>query len=111
MPTLELTLLLKQDGLPVPGFPLVRRVVVDSVQEFNYQKATGGGDVAFPTNQITTLHVLLAQSLNQTTTVKLPSIALAAGGLIVVFDGVPATSTIANASGSPTTTLGVGGGT
>lgn len=109
MPTLELTLLVKQDGVPV-GQPFVRRVTVDDVQNFDYQKATGGGDTAFPLNAITTLSALVVRVLDQPTTIKLPSIALNAGGLVVVFDGVPATPTIANASGLPTTVQGLGGG-
>lgn len=109
MPTLELTLILKQDGVPV-GQSIVRRVAVTDVQAFDYQLASGGGDVAFPVSAIAALDVLVVQSLDRVTTVKLPTIALDAGGIVVVFGGTPTTPTIANASGSPTTVVGVGGG-
>jgi hypothetical protein len=111
VPTLELTVLVKQDGVAVPGFPWVRRIVVDDVQPFDYQLASGGGDTVVPTAAIASLHALLVRALNQPTTVKLPSIALAAGGIVVVLDGVLTTPTIANASGAPTEVQGLGGGT
>ena len=121
MPTLELTVLLKLDGVEVSGFPLVHREAVDSVQPFEYQKATGGGYVALPTNQLATLHALVVRSLDQPVTVRLngqsdAGVSLAAGGLLLVFDGtlnagVATNATVQNASGSTTTVQGVGGGT
>jgi len=110
MPTLKLTVLVEQDGLPLVISPIIRRVVVDDVQGFYYQLASGGGDVALPTNQIAALDVLVVQALERATTVKLPSIALDAGGVVIVCGGTPTTPTIANASGQPVTVQGVGGG-
>ena len=106
-----MTVLMKVDGVGLVGFPLVRRLVVDDVQAFDYQKATGGGDIALPTNQIAALAALLVRTLDQPATVKLGNIVVNAGGIVIVFDAAPTTSTIANASGSPTTVQGLGGGT
>ena len=59
MPELKVTVLVEQDGSPISGFPLVRRVVVDQVATWNpYTKVTGTY-TAVPAPLIATLQALI----------------------------------------------------
>ena len=92
----------------VPNFPFVGRREYVEVQGFEYEQATGGGAVAIPTSQIGTISALLLQPDKQVT-VALGNIVLSPGGLILIFDGTPATNppTVTNASGSTAKIRGV----
>lgn len=95
----------------VPDFPFVARREYVEVQGFEYEQATGGGAVVIPTGNIAALSALLLQA-DKAVTVALGNITLSPGGLILVFDGTPATSppTVTNASGSTAKIRGVGFG-
>jgi hypothetical protein len=95
----------------VPNFPFVGRREYAEIMGFEYAQATGGGAVAIPTASIASLQALLLQA-DQEVTVALGNIVLSPGGLILVFDGIPATNppTVTNASGSTTLVRGVGFG-
>ena len=40
---LDVTVIIKRNGRDVTGFPFQWRKVVDELQQFSYEKATGGG--------------------------------------------------------------------
>lgn len=62
MPTLEVTIQVKQDGVPVAGFPLTRRVSVDELQSFEVEipahGSLGEGNV-IPLNYQDTVQALI----------------------------------------------------
>ena len=55
---LDVTVIIKRNGRDVTGFPYQKRMVVDELQQFSYEKATGGGYETLPTTQIATLQAL-----------------------------------------------------
>lgn len=120
MPTLELTVTAKLDGIPVPNFPLTIRRQVDELQQFDYEKANGGGYVAVPTGELATVQVLVLTP-SQAMTVRLDGqstagIELAADGLLIVADatidaGASTNVTIDNSSGSAGQVKGLAAGT
>lgn len=121
MPTLEATLLLKQDGVDVPGFPVTRRLFVVTTESDN--DGTLPPDAAFhPFGGLApTQNVSFIQTLDQAVTVRLngqsdAGIVLNAGGLLLVFGGTlnfgtAGNLTVKNASGITTAIqVLVGGG-
>jgi hypothetical protein len=109
--TYEMTLMLRKNGVLVGGYaPLVRRLTVDQSQAFDELLASGGGDVALPVSQVSTISVLLVQG-DQAQTLKLGNISLGAGGLVLLWNATNTTETIANASGTQARNSGLAGGT
>ena len=118
--TIDITIIIKRNGVDVPNFPYRRRLVVDEVQSFSYERATGGGYVSLPVDQMDTLQALVV-SADQATTIRLAAqtdtgIALNAGGLLLVVDAAIAAAAATNAkldnsSGSTTVVSGLGAGT
>jgi hypothetical protein len=45
---LDVTVIIKRNGRDVTGFPYQKRMVVDEIQQFSYEKATGGGYETLP---------------------------------------------------------------
>ena len=95
--SLEMTLSLKMDGIPYPGFPLSRRLQVDEVAPLGYEQdaSTGYTSLAalFASLSVVVLTTDQALSLrinNQSN----GSIPLNSGGLVVVFDGAIDTATL-----------------
>lgn len=117
---LDVTVTVKRNGRDVPGFPYSKRMLVDEVQQFSYEKATGGGYETLPTTQIATIQALILAP-DQALTVRLDGqsdagIALNAGGLLLVLDsttdaGASTNNTIDNSSGSTANIVGLGAGT
>jgi hypothetical protein len=95
----------------VPNFPFVGRREYAEIIGFEYAQSTGGGAVAIPTASIAAMQALFLQA-DQEITVALGNIVLSPGGLILVFDGAPATNppTVTNASGATALVRGVGFG-
>ena len=56
---LDVTVIIKRNGREIAGFPYQKRMVVDEIQSFAYEKATGGGYETLPTTQIATLQALV----------------------------------------------------
>ena len=126
MPTLEVTIQVKQDGVPVAGFPLTRRVQVDELQSFAVEIPTHGslsdGNV-IPLNYQDTVQALILTT-DQTLTVGLkggiPSQGFGcpvvnAGGVLCIIGGDLGSGAVSNIvnnlSGSVANIRGIGGGT
>jgi hypothetical protein len=120
MPTLKLTLTAELDSQLVPGFPIVRRLVVDEVQAFDYKRTSGGTYVALPLDQIDTVQVFVMQT-DREVTLRFQGqsdagLVLHAGGLVLLFDvdldaGFATNVTVNNNSGITATLRGLGAGT
>lgn len=117
--TLRATLVIERDGMEVRR--LSRALVVDEVQAFQTEKASGGGFAALPTGELTTVQFLLLESVDQLTTLRLDGqsdagIPVNAGGLVLVVNsvidaGASTNATIDNSSGSTANLRGLAGGT
>lgn len=120
MPTFEVTVTIKQDGVTLAGSPFIRRVVVDEIQSFSTEQASGGGYATLPTTFLDTLNLLLLMP-DQTVTVRFSNqsdqgLVLNAGGLLLLADvavnsGASTNATTTNASGTTASLSGVAGGT
>lgn len=120
MSTLRVTVQVDLDGVPVAGFPLVRRLELDESQGFVFEKATGGGYTAVPTGELATVQALVLTS-DQDVTIRLngqsdAGVALVAGGVLAIVDatinaGATTNVTVTNASGSTANIRGVAAGT
>lgn len=118
MPTLEATIILKQDGVDLADTPITARVFVPDVQTFDQTRASGGGFMAG--GGLGSIQVLLFRTIDETVTVRLDNqsdagIVIGPSGLMLVFGGVidsgiPTNFKIENASGSATQIQGVLGG-
>ena len=117
---LDVTVIIKRNGRDITGFPYQKRMVVDELQSFAYEKATGGGHETLPTTQIATLQALVVTA-DQALTLRLDGqsdagIVLSAGGLLLILDatidaGVSTNATLDNSSGSTAVITGIGAGT
>ena len=117
---LDVTVIIKRNGRDVAGFPYQKRMVVDELQSFAYEKATGGGYETLPTTQIATLQALVL-TVDQAATIRLDGqsdsgIVLNAGGLLLALDitadaSSTTNATIDNSSGSTAVVTGLGAGT
>lgn len=117
---LDVTVTVKLNGRDVKGFPYQKRLVVDEVQQFAYEKATGGGYETLPITQIATLQALVLAP-DQALTVRVDGqsdagLVLNAGGLLLLLDsttdaGASTNATIDNSSGSTAVITGLGAGT
>ena len=119
--TYDFALTIWKNNQRLSGFdPIVRRITCDESQGFTYEKATGGGYVAVPSNQLDTIQALLLTA-DQALTVRLDGqtdagIVLGAGGLLLIvnatIDAAAATNvTIDNSSGSTANVKGLAAGT
>jgi hypothetical protein len=110
MDTYKLTLTLEKNGQALPGWnPCIRRLTVDQSQSFDDLLATGSGDVTLPLTAVT-LVSFLALTVDQIEIYKPGDITLAAGGLVLIFNGSCTGGTINNASGASATNRGLAGG-
>jgi hypothetical protein len=114
MPTVKTTVVVDLDDVPIPGFPLVRRTSPTEAQSFTVQRATGGGFVALPTGELTTISFLSLTS-DQAISVRLDGLAgaitLNANATLVLHDIALTTApTVSNSSGSTATIRGLAAG-
>jgi len=117
---LDVVVSIKRNGRDVTGFPFQWRKVVDELQQFSYEKATGGGYETLPTTQIATVQALVVTA-DQATTIRLDGqsdagIVLNAGGLLLALDitadaSASTNATLDNSSGSTAVVTGLGAGT
>ena len=117
---LDVTVIIKRNGRDVTGFPYQKRMVIDELQQFSYEKATSGGYETLPTTQIAAVQALVLTA-DQSITLRLDGqsdagIPLNAGGLLLVLDsnldaGVSTNATLDNNSGSTANITGLGAGT
>lgn len=117
---LDVTVIIKRNGRDVTGFPYQKRMVVDEIQQFSYEKATSGGYETLPTTQIAAVQALVLTA-DQSISLRLDGqsdagITLNAGGLLLVLDsnldaGVSTNATLDNSSGSTAVVTGLGAGT
>lgn len=93
MSSLELSVMLRRDGIPSPGFPVTRRIEVDEIQSFKYEKAADNDAVTFaavPADQVATIQALLVRA-SKTVTLRLDGqtdagIVINAGGMVLLLD-------------------------
>lgn len=126
MPTLEVTVQVKIDGMPVAGFPLSRRVSADESQSFAVEipvhGSTGEGTI-IPLNFLDSVQSLVLTT-DRTITVALngglPSQGfgcptVSAGGLLIILNGElgngSSANSINNLSGATANIRGIGAGT
>ena len=117
---LDVTVIIKRNGRDVTGFPFQWRKVVDELQQFSYEKASGGGYETLPTTQIAAVQALVLTA-DQATTIRLDGqsdagIVLNAGGLLLALDitadaSASTNATLDNSSGSTAVVTGLGAGT
>lgn len=107
MPTFEVAVTVKQDGIVVPGFPILRRVEVDESQAAATELASAGNSTSWTAVQaalIDTLNFLfvmtdVAATLrldDQSDAAGRATIPLNAGGMLILID-----TTIDSGAGSP----------
>lgn len=117
--SLKVTVLVEKDGVEIRR--LVRRLTLIDALEAAYTKVTGGGYVTLPTGELAAIQVLVVESVDQQTTVRLAAqsdagIVLNAGGFLVVVDGALNSAAATNAkldnsSGSDALVHVIAGGT
>jgi len=123
MPIVKLVVQLEIDNKPVAGFPLVRRLSVDEIQNYDYEKIDDGGAsfVALPADQLDEIQALLIRADKQIT-IRLDGqtdagIVLNADGILLLVGvdidaGAGANNAkVNNQSGSTAQVQGFAGGT
>ena len=93
MSSLELSVMVKRDGIASPGFPVTRRIEIDEIQSFKYDKAADNDSTTFsavPADQIASIQALCIRT-SKAITLRLDGqtdagIVLNAGGMIVILD-------------------------
>jgi hypothetical protein len=117
--TAKITLNLEIDGQQIEGYPLVKRINLDEIQQFSYEKAASASYTDIPATEISNIQLLLIRP-SQQLTIRLngqsdAGIVLSANGILLVLDGtlnaVAANAQVSNASGSVAIVKGVAGGT
>lgn len=91
MESLEATITIRRNGVVIQN--IARRIEVDELQAFNYEKAADNDAVTFsalPADQIANIQFLLART-NKAITIRLDGqtdagIVLNAGGLLLIVD-------------------------
>jgi hypothetical protein len=119
MPTLKLTVQADLDGVPLSGFPVVRRVHVAEVQAFETLQAPTGEFLPLPLSELSRVAALILRS-DQVIVLRLNGqsdmgINMEAGGMVVLFDvaldaGAAVNATVWNPGTLPVTLRGVAGG-
>lgn len=123
MTSYELSINLKRDGVPVSGYPIVRRIEATEAQEFSYAKANDGDLTTFsaiPANEIATVKFLIVRT-DKSVTVRLDGqtdagITLDAGGLLAIIDATidagagASNAKVNNNSGAVALIEGIAGG-
>lgn len=79
MPVVKTTTVVDIDDVPIPGFPLVRRTSPAEAQSFTMLRVTGGGFVALPAGELTTITGLILTS-DQAFNIRLDGLAGAISG-------------------------------
>lgn len=117
MPVLTFELVLKMDGQDIPGFPIVKRIQTVEGQVISTQKAGSDGAgvyVVVPGCSTSASLQGLAIASDQAVLIRLNgqttgSIALNAGGVVVVIDGLinagASTNATINNAGTPAANL------
>jgi hypothetical protein len=118
--TIKVTVLVEQDGVMAPGFPIQRRIQVNELIGINYQQADGAPYVVVPYAPIPNVAALIL-SADKNVSLKLNNLIawqLNAAGLFVMIDGVLNSGALTNAvlqsnpgDGSVTNITGLAGGT
>jgi hypothetical protein len=118
---LKVSIAVERDGQPVPGLSVIRRLIVDEVQQFpGIERASGGGFVALPTGELDSIQVLVVKT-DQDVTLRVDGqsdagVVINAGGLIALVDvtidaGAATNALLDNSSGTAVRLDGVAGGT
>ena len=121
MPNIKVKIDVEVDGKSLDGYPVVRRLTVDELQSFKYEKATGGGYTLVPAAQLGEIQALILTA-DQPLTLRLDGqtdagLVMNAGALVILMDvDIDAGAGVNNASldnGSGNTALvkGLAGGT
>lgn len=123
MPTIQVYLDVKVDGVRQNQFPVYRSYTVDEVQTFDYTEANDGDNTTFsavPLNQVDSVQNLIVQALDQAIGLRVEgsesssvAIRLSATGLVAIFDATITNTniTVNNNSGSDARIAGLGAGT
>lgn len=111
MPSIKTSVVVDVDDVPVSSFPVIRRLEPPEAQSFVVQRATGGGFVALPSGELTTIQTLVLQA-DQTVSIRLDgaagAITLNPNAILVIMDGnLTAAPTVSNASGATATLRGL----
>lgn len=102
MPTLEISIQVTQDGVPMPDLSVTRRLVVDNVVPFDIQfPFSGPTDVP---GGLDPIQALVIRPLTQPVVVSLGgSLRVNAGGLFILFDGTSVTTAALTVVGAAST--------
>jgi len=123
VPIIEITITAKQDGVPLPNFPFVRRIQAVEQEGFNFAQPTSASFVAVPGLPLSTGALInaLVLTADQAIAVHLNNqnaadagILLNAGGLLILIDSNFASLplvTIQNNSGQTSNIKGLAAGT
>lgn len=122
MASIEVTLTIKVDGMPLPGMPIQKRLEVDEhTGRVEFEQATGGGYAALPgTSALSEVQFLFLRA-NKAVTLRLDGqsdagIPLNAHGLILIMDadidvGASTNATLDNGSGATALVQALAAGT
>ena len=122
MPSIKFTIQAEIDGVPLNGFPLVRRVSVAELQTFEYEEANDGNTTTFsdiPVGQLDSIQALLVRP-DQQVNVRIDGqtdagIIINAGGILLIIDGTNDAGSnrarVNNNSGNTANLRGFGAGT
>lgn len=106
----ELTLTLRKNGQPVPGYVgQVRRLLVDRAQSFDDALAVNSGAVDLPFGPVVPLTFLILQGTGQQKLV-LGDITMTPGSLVLLWDAAPASLIVTNLSLVDADEQALGGG-
>ncbi len=119
--TIDIVVSAKRDGIDLPGYPVSRRVTVDEVQSFEYEKADDGDTTTFsdiPAGQLSSIQALLLRTDQQVNIrqdgASDAGILLNAGGILVIIEYTNDSAsllTVNNNSGNTAVLKGIAGGT
>jgi hypothetical protein len=105
MPTFKVTVLVEMDDVPLPNFPVVRRITTAAAQPVRAVQASGVGYTALPSSEMATIAVAMVQA-NQALQVALNGITanpilLNTTGMLIVVDAALVGVSVQNTSGNP----------
>ena len=119
MQTIKVTINVEIDGVQLEGYPLIKRLSVDEVQQFNYEKTDGGGYAAMPLDQLSNIQMLVVKPSKQVT-LRLDAqtdagIVVNANGIVILadvtIDDAVTRAMVNNDSGEIAVLKGIGAGT